>query len=108
NLGLTFRQKGLYDEAWREFSLALDRGEDPLLVGQARAELELLRGRAGEAEAILAELVELEPDSPKLWNERGVAAHLQGELRAAADHYARSLACDPTYVLARNNLGVLQ
>jgi len=108
NLGLTFRQKGLYDEAWREFTLALERGEDRLLVGQARAELQLLRGKAAEAESILAELVELEPESPKLWNERGVAAHLRGELRAAADHYARSLSYDPTYVLARNNLGVLQ
>lgn len=108
NLGLTFRQKGLYEEAWREFALALERGEDALLVGQARAELQLLRGAAAEAESLLAELLELEPESPKLWNERGVAAHQRGDLGVAEEYYGRALRLDPTYVLARNNLGVLQ
>lgn len=108
NLGLTFRQKGLYDEAWREFSLALERGEDPLLVGQARAELQLLRGCAEEAEELLVALLEEEPGSPKLWNERGVAAHQRGLLAEAERYYRESLALDPTYALARNNLAVLQ
>lgn len=108
NLGLTFRQKGLYDEAWREFTLALDRGEDQLLVGQARAELQLLRGAAVEAEEILRSLLEVEPGSPKLWNERGVAAHQRGLPAEAERYYRKSLELDPTYALARNNLAVLQ
>lgn len=108
NLGLAFRQRGLYDEAWREFALALELGEDALLVGQARAELQLLRGAAAEAEVLLASLLEVEPRSPKLWNERGVAAHQQGALADAESYYCKSLELDPTYALARNNLAVLQ
>jgi tetratricopeptide (TPR) repeat protein len=108
NLGLTFRQKGFYDEAWREFALALERGEDPLLVGQARAELMLLQGAADEAEELLVELLELEPSSPKLWNERGVAAHQKGALGEAERFYRHALELDPAYALARNNLAVLQ
>lgn len=108
NLGLTFRQKGLYEEAWREFSLAIERGEDPFLVDQARAELQLLRGEAEEADAILVGLLELEADSPKLWNERGIAAHMRGLLDQAETFYRRSLELDPEYTLARNNLAVLQ
>jgi tetratricopeptide (TPR) repeat protein len=108
NLGLTFRQKGLYDEAWREFTLALERGEDPLLVGQARAELQLLRGAAVEADELLLELLELDPESPKLWNERGIAAHQRGALEEADGFYRKALELDPTYALARNNLAVLQ
>jgi superkiller protein 3 len=108
NLGLAFRQKGLYDAEWRESSLALELGEDPLLVGQARAELQLLRGAAAEAETLLTELLEAEPESPKLWNERGVASHQRGVLAEAERYYRESLRLDPNYALARNNLAVLQ
>src|SRR5207237_1295623 len=43
NLGLAFRQKGYYNEALREYRLALERGEDRRLTLQAMAELHLLK-----------------------------------------------------------------
>ena len=43
NLGLAFRQKGLHEEALREYRLALDAGEDRRLTLQAMAEVHLLR-----------------------------------------------------------------
>ena len=49
NLGLAFRQKGYYDEALREYRLALDGGEDRRLVLQAMAEVHLLRRELGAA-----------------------------------------------------------
>src|SRR5207245_125757 len=42
NLGLAFRQKGYYNEALREYRLALERGEDRRLTLQAMAEVHLL------------------------------------------------------------------
>src|SRR5690606_25773514 len=108
SLGLAFRQRGLYDEALREFRLALERGEDAYLVQQAEAELFLLRGEGAEAAERYARLLEQEPASPKLWNEQGVAAHQQGDPAEAERCYRRALELDPTYALAWNNLGVIQ
>lgn len=106
SLGLALRQKGLFEEASREFRLAMERGEDPFLVGQAEAEMALLAGRAGEAVRMYRELIEAEPASPKLWNELGTAYHQQGELDEAGDAYRRSIELEASYALAWNNLGV--
>ncbi|HEX6559180.1 MAG TPA: tetratricopeptide repeat protein, partial [Longimicrobiales bacterium] len=108
NLGLAFRQKALYDEALREFRLATERGEDPMLVRQAEAEMLLLRGDSAESAALYEELVTQEPASPKLWNELGVSRHLQGKLEEAESAYRHALDLDPDYALAWNNLAVVR
>ena len=108
NLGLAFRQKALYDEALREFRLATERGEDPLLVHQAEAEMLLLRGDSAEAGALYEQLVKDEPNSPKLWNELGVSRHQAGALEAAESAYRQALDLDPDYALAWNNLAVVR
>ncbi len=107
NVGIALRQKGRYGEAEQELERALQQGEDPFLVRQALAELRLLRGDE-EAPSAYADLLELEPASPKLWNELGVSHHLQGRLAEAQDGYERALALDAGYALAWNNLGVVR
>jgi tetratricopeptide (TPR) repeat protein len=106
NLGLAFRQKGYYAEAQREYRLALHRGEDPALVLQALAEVHLLRKDPAAAIELYDQLLADGSDSPKLWNERGVALHHQGLHAEAAASYRRALAADGRYALAHNNLGV--
>jgi tetratricopeptide (TPR) repeat protein len=108
NLGLAFRQKALYEEALREFRLAAERGEDPQLVQQAEAEMLLLKGASQEATAIYSSLVAQEQESPKLWNELGVALHQSGQLEDAEAAYRQSLSVDQSYALAWNNLGVVR
>lgn len=107
NVGIALRQKGRYEDAQIEFERALQQGEEPFLVRQAIAELRLLRGD-DEASTCYAELLDSEPASPKLWNESGVAHHLQGRLTEAQDAYERALALDAGYALAWNNLGVIR
>jgi cellulose synthase operon protein C len=106
NLGLAFRQKGYYAEALKEYQFALDRQEDPTLVRQAMAEVHLLQKDAGTAVGLYDEILEAEQGSPKLWCERGVAIHQQGQHAEAAASYRRALAIDPAYAIAHNNLGV--
>jgi cellulose synthase operon protein C len=108
NLGLAFRHKALFDEALREFRLALEHGEDRMLVQQAHAEMLLLKGAPEEAASIYETLVEQEVASPKLWNELGVALHQLGRIDVAMDAYRRALELEPRYALAWNNLGVAQ
>ena len=91
NLGLAFRQKGYYGEALREYAKALERGEDRPLVLQAMAEVHLLRREAKAAVELYDELLAQQPDSPKLWNERGVALHQDGKFAEAEESYRRAV-----------------
>ena len=108
NLGLAFRQKGYYVEALREYKLALDAGEDSRLVRQAMAEVHLLRRDVSAALELYAALVAEDPESPKLWNERGVCLQHAGRRDEAGAAYNTALNIDPDYSLAWNNLGVLR
>src|SRR5258705_12498837 len=107
NLGLAFRQKGYYTEALREFRLALERGEDRHLVLQAMAEVHLLKRDFADALDLYETLIHEVPDSPKLWNERGVVLHQAGRTADALTSYPQSPEVDPRYALAWNNVGVV-
>jgi tetratricopeptide (TPR) repeat protein len=106
NLGLAFRQKGLHPEALHEYDLALDAGEDRRMTLQAMAEVRLLRRELPVALELYDALVREHPDSPKLWNERGVCLHQAGRRAEAIASYERAVSTDPGYQLAWNNLGV--
>ena len=106
NLGLAFRQKGYHAQALKEYALALQHGEDRGLVTQAMAEVHLLRQDGAAAAQLYEQLVVDQPESPKLWNERGVAQHQCGRAADALQSYERSVALDGNYALALNNLGV--
>ncbi len=106
NLGLAFRQRGYYNESLREYRLALDHGEDRLLVLQAMAEVHLLKRDHVAALELYERLVQDDANSPKLWNERGVVLHQLGNPDEAIGSYCKALEISPTYGLALNNLAV--
>ena len=108
NLGLAFRQKGYYNEALREYRLALERGEDRRLTLQAMAEVHLLKHDFAAALELYDTLLREVPDSPKLWNERGVVLHQAGRTDEALASYRQAVEVDAKYALAWNNLGVVQ
>ena len=107
NLGLAFRQKGYYTEALREYRLAIERGEDRQLVRQAMAEVHLLKRDFPDALEIYESLIHEIPDSPKLWNERGVVLHQAGRTADALASYRHATEVDARYALAWNNVGVM-
>ncbi len=106
HLGVAFRQKGLYEDALREFERALASGEDRALVLQAKAEVLLVMGRDGEATRVYKQLLSESTASPKVWNELGVCRHRLGDLAGAEECYRRALELDPKYALAENNLAI--
>jgi tetratricopeptide (TPR) repeat protein len=108
NLGLAFRQKGYYVEALREYRLALENGEDRRLTLQAMAEVHLLRRDLSAALELYDSLAVEFPDSPKIFNERGVCLHQAGRRDEALEAYRKAVALDTNYALSWNNLGVLQ
>src|SRR2546421_3887393 len=71
------------------------------------AEVHLLKRDFGAALELYETLIREVPDSPKLWNERGVVLHQAGRTDDALASYRQAAEVDPKYVLAWNNLGVL-
>jgi tetratricopeptide (TPR) repeat protein len=106
NLGLAFRQKGYFSEALREYRLAFEQGEDKDLVLQAMAEVHILRKDPKAARQLYDQLLKSQPNSPKLWNERGVTLHQDGQFEDAEQSYRKAIAADQRYALAYNNLGI--
>src|SRR2546428_8597218 len=95
NLGLAFRQKGYYNEALRAYRMALERGEDRRLTLQAMAEVHLLQRDLRAAPELYQTLIREVPDSPKLWNERGVVLHQAGRADDALASYRQAVEADP-------------
>src|SRR3989440_5279670 len=71
------------------------------------AEVHLLKRDFGAALELYETLIREVPDSPKLWNERGVVLHQAGRTDDALASYRQAAEVDPKYALAWNNLGVL-
>ena len=99
------RQAGELEQAAEELERAR-AADDVFETRQALAEVRLLQGEHELAAAIYAELLEEETESPKLWNERGVALHRAGHTDEAVDAYRHAVAADHAYALGWNNLGV--
>jgi len=100
NQGVALRQRGRYEDALGEYGTALGAGEDRRLNLQAMAEVHLLRRDLAAALGLYDALVKEFPDSPKMWNERGVCLHQTGKRAEALASYQRSIESDPEYRLA--------
>src|SRR2546426_1071215 len=72
------------------------------------AEVHLLKRDFPAALELYETLLREVPDSPKVWNERGVVLHQAGRPDDALSSYKQAVEIDPKYALAWNNLGVLQ
>lgn len=103
---MELRKAGDLEGAARELERAGELGVDEFEVRLALAEIRLLQGAFEEAVQLYDRLIELRDDSPKTWNERGVALHRLGHLDAAINAYRRAVALDHAYHLGWNNLGV--
>jgi cellulose synthase operon protein C len=100
------RRAGDLEGAARQLERTGAEGADAFEVLLGLAEIRLLQGSFQEAVTLYDRLVEQRDDSPKIWNERGVALHRLGQVDPAIDSYRRAVALDHTYLLGWSNLGV--
>lgn len=106
-MGVALRELGRYDESERQFKLAMDEGSGPVVVAQARYEASrclCLSGKFEEARALLAPLVERDPDSlppaeravkfylnlGRLWEAKSYLLESAAVARTAGDSVART------------------
>ncbi|MEO5587935.1 MAG: tetratricopeptide repeat protein, partial [Gemmatimonadaceae bacterium] len=82
-LALALRLKGYHAEALRECQLALDVGEDPPAALEAIAGLHLIMGAIAKALDAYNRCLTINPDVPRVLNQRGVALYLMGNADSA-------------------------
>jgi tetratricopeptide (TPR) repeat protein len=108
NLGMTYRNKGLFNEAKREFEecyrLQPDNPDLQLVFG----EVELFLGRIDSAQKYVQRAYESDFDSAACINVLGVVHCLRGELNAAAKIFDKALAIENNHSAVLNNMAVIQ
>jgi tetratricopeptide (TPR) repeat protein len=111
DLGLAFREMGLFDEAISEFQTALRGGGDPLKSHEELGYCHLLKGQFDIAEKILSRALELPVEDPR--SLVGIHYHLAecqqelGQAERARESLARVVAIDPRFRDAADRLARL-
>jgi len=108
NLGMTYRHKGLFDEAKREFDECLRlKGDNPEL-NVVLGEVCIYMDRLDDAVKYLRYALDSEFDSIRCANALGVAYCLKGEPDEAIELFHKVLAMQEEFAPALNNIGVCQ
>jgi len=106
NLGMTYRNKGLFDEAKREFDECRKLNADHPDLHLALGEVNLFLHKFDEAVKHLERAYESDFDSAQCTNALGVAYCLESELKDATEWFQKALALQKDFAAALNNLGV--
>jgi tetratricopeptide (TPR) repeat protein len=106
-MGLTYKNRGMFDEAIRELRRAEEADPENTLVKEQLGEVLLFMGKNGKAISEYLEAIKEDPDSPKLANNIGIACHRLGRLNEAMSWYKKAIENDKNYAVSWNNLGVV-
>ncbi|UCF71373.1 MAG: tetratricopeptide repeat protein [candidate division WOR-3 bacterium] len=108
NMGMSYRNKGLFDEAAREFRECLKSNEDAPEVHYALAELNIFLRKFDEAVMHLERAQAVGFDELKCMNALGIAYLMQGRAADAVESFQKVLAKNVNESLVLNNLAVAQ
>jgi tetratricopeptide (TPR) repeat protein len=103
--GAAFSQRGYFDQAIKEFSLALETNPDYAEVHYNLGTLYLKQGKPDEARRHLERAVELRHEYPDALNNLGLLAAQAGDASAAIRYFQQAIDQRPDYALAFYNLG---
>jgi tetratricopeptide (TPR) repeat protein/peroxiredoxin len=105
--GAAFSQAGYFDQAIREFTLALETNPDYAEAHYNLGTLYLRQGKPDEARRHLARALELRHEYPDALNNLGLLAAQAGDSRDALRYFQQAIDQRPDYALAYYNLGNL-
>jgi tetratricopeptide (TPR) repeat protein len=108
NMGMSYRNKGLFDEAEREFNECLKLKEGASEVHYAIAEADIFLGRFDEAIHNLQQAIKRDFDAVRCANAFGVAHIMQGQIGGALEWFEKVLIQDGKEPMALNNSAVAQ
>lgn len=108
NMGMSYRNKGLFDEAEREFNECLKLKEGAAEVYYAVAEANIYLSRFDEAIRNLQQAIKRDFDAVRCANALGVAHIMQGQIGSALEWFEKVLVQDEDEPMALNNVAVAQ
>lgn len=108
NLGMTYRNKGLFSDAKREFEECLKFQPDNPDLQLVLGEVDLFLGKFDSALEFIQKAYEFDFDSPICVNTWGAACCLKGDLAEAAKLFDKALALQNNHTAALNNLAVVE
>ncbi len=108
NLGMTYRNKGLFDEAKREFEECLKLQSDNPDLQLVVAEVELFLGKLDSALEFVQKAYESDFDSAKCVNIWGAICCLTDDLVEAGKLFEKALVLQSDHAAALNNLAVVE
>jgi Flp pilus assembly protein TadD/peroxiredoxin len=103
--GAAFSQAGYFDQAIREFTLALETNPDYAEAHYNLGTLYLKQGNPEEARRQLLRALELRPEYPDALNNLGLLAAQAGNMAEAVRYFQEAIRQRPDYALALFNLG---
>lgn len=108
NMGMSYRNKGLFDEAEKEFRECLKIKEDAVEAHYALAESALCSGKYETAIQGLQDALQRNCDPVRCYNALGIAHLMQGQTGRALECFERALVQHGDDPLVLNNVGVAQ
>ncbi len=108
NLGMTYRNKGLFDEAKREFDECIKSKADEPDLNFLLGEVSLYLNKVEDAIEYFQHAYKSDFDSVRCMNALGVVYCLKGNLEEAIQWFERALSSQNDFVPALNNLAVCQ
>jgi len=108
NLGMTYRNKGLFEESQRELEHCLSFKVDSPELNLALGQVYLFQYRIAEAEKSLLKAYDMDFDSALCTNAMGVLFCLKDDLETAETWFDKSLTIDKSFAPAINNKAVCQ
>ncbi|MGB9720243.1 MAG: tetratricopeptide repeat protein [bacterium] len=108
NLGMTYRNKGLFTEARREFEEALRMNENDVELFVALAEVNIFLNKLDDAQSHFNRCLELDSISTKGLNGLGVVHLKRHDYQQAKIYFEKTLAVDKSFIQAHANLALTQ
>jgi tetratricopeptide (TPR) repeat protein len=108
NMGMTYRNKGLFEEAQKEFKHCLSFNSDSPELHLALGQVCLFQYKISEAEQSLVKALDHDFDSALCTNAMGVLYCLKNDLATAETWFDKALALDKSFAPAVNNKAICQ
>jgi Flp pilus assembly protein TadD len=105
-IGRLFLEKGLLDEAEKEFQGVLEKSTDYALAYEGLGRVQFARNKLNEAEKQFNKAVQLDSNLWQAHNFLGIVYDRQKEFKKASFHYQKAIILQPNLGILYNNLGM--
>jgi tetratricopeptide (TPR) repeat protein len=108
NLGLTLAEKGLFQDALREYQVALELDPKDPIARHEMATVLMDMGKPGEAVSHLRDVVKTEPDNLDAWVDLGNCYATKGFYAESEKALQKALTIDGADIMANYHMAALR